>query len=99
MTQSIVRRALALLSCVVTTLGAQSPTHRAEERAVLAELVNINSSTGTIGVQRVGRAIAARMRAAGFAAADVQLLGPSPTLTAVVIRYRGRSGATKPILR
>lgn len=98
MTQSIVRRALALLSCVVTTLGAQSPSHRAEERAVLAELVNINSSTGTIGVQRVGRAIAARMRAAGFAAADVQLLGPSPTLTAVVIRYRGRSRTTKPII-
>ena len=98
MTHAIVRRTLLILSCVVTTLGAQSPAHRAEERAVLAELVNINSSSGTLGVQRIGRAIAARMRTAGFAAADVQLLGPSPTLTALVVRYRGKTRTMKPIL-
>ncbi len=98
MTHTIVRRTLLVLSCVVTTLGAQSPANRAEERAVLAELVNINSSSGTLGVQRIGRAIAARMRTAGFAAADVQLLGPSPTLTALVVRYRGKTRTMKPIL-
>jgi acetylornithine deacetylase/succinyl-diaminopimelate desuccinylase-like protein len=98
MTRLPARLALLLLCCAVTPLHAQISATRAQERAVLAELVNINSSSGTMGVQRIGRAIAARLRAAGFAAADVQLLGPSPTLTALVVRYRGRASGTKPIL-
>ena len=92
------RRTLTLLACVTTTLAAQTSASRAEERAVLAELVNINSSSGTLGVQRIGRVIAARLRAAGFAASDVQLLGPAPTLTALAIRYRGKTSGKKPIL-
>ena len=92
------RRTLTLLACVTGTLAAQTPANRAEERGVLAELVNINSSSGTLGVQRIGRVIAARLRAAGFAAADVQLLGPTPTLTALAIRYRGKPSGKKPIL-
>ena len=65
---------------------------------MLAELVNINSSTGTAGVDRIGLAISRRLRAAGFAAADVQRLGPGPTMMAVVARYRGRATGKKPIL-
>ena len=98
MMRVIARRTLTLLACVGSTLAAQLPANRAEERAILAELVNINSSSGTIGVQRIGRVIAARLRAAGFAAADVQLLGPTPTLTALVIRYRGKPSGMKPLL-
>ena len=98
MMRLLARHTLMLVVCVSPTLAAQTPAHRAEERAVLAELVSINSSSGTIGVQRVGRTIATRMRTAGFAAADVQLLGPSPTLTALVVRYRGKSTGKKPIL-
>ncbi len=98
MTQQHVRRSLILLSCIGVTLSGQTPANRAEERVVLAELVNINSSTGTLGVQRIGRAIATRLRGAGFAAADVQLLGPSPTMTALVVRYRGKATGKKPLL-
>lgn len=98
MTQQHVRRSLILLSCIGVTLSGQTPANRAEERAVLAELVNINSSTGTLGVQRIGRAIATRLRGAGFAATDVQLLGPSPTMTALVVRYRGKATGKKPLL-
>ncbi len=102
MTRSAVRRILLLLACGVTALTAQAPAvnpaDRAEERAILAELVNINSSTGTAGVQRIGAAVTARLRAAGFSAADVQLLGPSPNMKSVVARYRGRSAGIKPIL-
>jgi acetylornithine deacetylase/succinyl-diaminopimelate desuccinylase-like protein len=98
----IPRRVLTLLICVSTTLVAQIPTNasanRAEERAILAELVNINSSSGTPGVQRVRLAIAARLRAAGFAASDVMQLGSTPTLTALVVRYHGRASGRKPIL-
>ena len=102
MTRRLPRRALLLLACLTTTLAAQStavpPAQRAEERAILSELVSINSSTGTSGVARIGQAIARRLRAAGFAPADVQLLGPSPNLQSLVVRYRGRSAHRKPVL-
>ena len=50
MIRVVARRTLTLLACVATTLAAQTPVSRTEERAVLAELVNINSSSGTLGV-------------------------------------------------
>ncbi|MDZ7632387.1 MAG: hypothetical protein U5K74_13835 [Gemmatimonadaceae bacterium] len=85
-----------------TALDAQPSGARAaqrgEERAILAELVSINSSTGTPGVDRIGLAVTRRLRAAGFAAADVQRLGPGPALMAVVARYRGKASGRKPIL-
>ncbi len=98
MTSAIVRRTLTLLACVAATLRAQTPATRADERAVLAALVNINSSSGTAGVATIGKLIAVKLRAAGFAAADVRLLGPTPNLTALTVRYRGRSKTQKPIL-
>ena len=102
MTRRTARRTLVLLACGVSTVIAQAPAfstgQRAEERAVLAEMVNINSSTGTAGVQRIGAAIVRRLRTAGFSATDVQLLGPSANLKAVVARYRGRSSGRQPIL-
>lgn len=103
MTRRLQRCALLLaLASLASTLRAQ-PTaapaaQRAEERAILSELVGINSSTGTAGVTRLGQAIARRLRAAGFAPADVQLLGPSPTLRSLVVRYRGRSPQRTPVL-
>ena len=102
MIRQTVARTLLALSCGVTSLSAQaaaaSPAQRAEERAILSELININSSSGTAGVARISAAVAARLRAAGFAAADVQLLGPSANMKAVVARYRGRASSLKPIL-
>ena len=98
MTFAIVRRTLTLLACVAAAMPAQSPATRTEERAVLADLVNVNSSTGTVGVATIGKMIAAKLRAAGFTTADVRLLGPSPNLMAVTVRYRGTSTVRKPIL-
>lgn len=69
-----------------------------EARAILRELVNINSTTGTPGVRRAAQAMANRLLAAGYPAADVQLLGPRPALTSVVARLRGRPTGKKPIL-
>lgn len=102
MTRRHLPRALVLLCAGSTFLAAQAPTsnaaHRAEERAILAELVNINSSSNTAGVDRIGLAVVRRLRAAGFAAADVQRIGPGPTMMAVVARYRGRASGKAPIL-
>lgn len=83
-------------------LGAQSapasPREQVEARAILQELVNIKSVSGSLGVQRAAQAVSRRLIAAGFPAADVKLLGPKPELTAVVARYRGRRIGLKPIL-
>ncbi|MBY0489521.1 MAG: M20/M25/M40 family metallo-hydrolase [Gemmatimonadaceae bacterium] len=82
------------------SLPAQTPldANQREARDILRQLVNINSTTGTLGVKRAAEAMAARFRLAGFPAADVQLLGPKPELTALVVRYRGRATGKKPVL-
>ncbi len=69
-----------------------------EARAILRELVNINSTTGTPGVRRAAQAMATRLLAAGYPSVDVQLLGPSPALTSLVARLHGRASGKKPIL-
>jgi acetylornithine deacetylase/succinyl-diaminopimelate desuccinylase-like protein len=93
-------RTSVLLLGIATLTHAQSlrTRERAEERAILSEIVSINSSSGTSGVPRLAAAIARRLRAAGFSAADVQLLGPTPMLTSLVVRLRGRDAGRKPIL-
>ena len=46
---------------------------------------------------KAAEAVAARLKAAGFPAADVQVLGPDPRKHNLVARYRG-TGARKPLL-
>lgn len=94
---------LTIAAAVVTASGANAqapaePREQREARDILRELVNINSTSGTLGVGRAARAMALRFRTAGYPAADVQLLGPSPQLTALVARLRGRKTGQKPIL-
>ena len=74
------------------------PREQREAREILRQLVNINSTSGSAGVHRLAVAMAARLRAAGYPAADVQLLGPTPALTSLVARLRGRRTGLKPIL-
>jgi acetylornithine deacetylase/succinyl-diaminopimelate desuccinylase-like protein len=77
---------------------ATAPDPRAEARAILQQVVNINSTTGTLGVRHAAQAMAARLRAAGFAAGDVQLVGPRPEMTALVATFPGRATGMKPLL-
>ena len=88
------------LSGTAPSASAQSlvPPERREARAILQQLVSINSTTGSLGVQKAARAMAARFIAAGYAAADVQLVGPTPPMTALIVRLRGRQSGKKPIL-
>ncbi|HET7456539.1 MAG TPA: M20/M25/M40 family metallo-hydrolase [Gemmatimonadaceae bacterium] len=101
--------ALLLAATAATTVGAQSTTatatltaHQRLARDVYRELIEINTVDSVGSVTKAAEAMAARFRAAGFPAADVQLLGPAdkPTKTNLVVRYRGRGGpgAAKPIL-
>lgn len=65
-------------------------------RAILAELVSINTTRDS-GATRAAVALARRLTAAGFPARDVQLGGPAPKHQNLVVRLRGR-GEAKPIL-
>ena len=99
------RRVLPLLVLLATPLAAQPPAtpaltaHQQLARAVYKELVEINTVDSVGSTTRAAQAMAARFRAAGFPAADVQVLVPpgKPTKGNLVVRYRGR-GQGKPIL-
>jgi acetylornithine deacetylase/succinyl-diaminopimelate desuccinylase-like protein len=66
-------------------------------RDVLRELVEINTSDSAGRTREAADAMARRLVAAGFPAADVQVIGHAPRYQALVARYRG-TGARKPIL-
>jgi acetylornithine deacetylase/succinyl-diaminopimelate desuccinylase-like protein len=66
-------------------------------RDVLRELVEINTSDSAGRTREAADAMGRRLVAAGFPAADVQVIGHAPRYQALVARYRG-TGARKPIL-
>ena len=66
-------------------------------RDLLRELIEIDTTHSTGSTGKAAEAMAARLRAAGFAPADIQVLGPRPERANLVARLRG-SGARKPIL-
>src|SRR4051812_35321147 len=64
---------------------------------VYKELVEIDTTTATGDTQRAAEAMAARLRAAGFAGDEVQVFSPAPRKGNLVARLRG-TGKRKPIL-
>ena len=64
---------------------------------IFKELVEINTVTATGDTAQAAEAMAARLRAAGFPTADVQVFTPAPRKGNLVARLRG-TGARKPIL-
>ena len=64
---------------------------------VYKELVEIDTTTATGDTKQAADAMAARLRAAGFAEGDVQVFSPAPRKGNLVARLRG-TGARKPIL-
>ena len=89
---------------VALPLRAQAPTlttHQKLAREVYEQLVEINTVDSVGSVTRAAQAMAARFRAAGFPARDIRVLVPpgKPTKGNLIVRYRGRAGATaKPLL-
>ncbi|HEX6598516.1 MAG TPA: M20/M25/M40 family metallo-hydrolase [Gemmatimonadaceae bacterium] len=102
---------VTLVALGVSSAGAQSapppsPTtltpHQRAARAIYRQLIEINTVDSVGSVTKAAQAMAARFRAAGFPAKDVQVLVPAghPTKGNLVVRYRGRADASgkKPIL-
>src|SRR5467141_3427037 len=72
-------------------------TNDARARAIVKELIEINTTDSIGSTTKAAQAMAARLRAAGFPAADVQVLGPDPRKGNLVVRLHGR-GTGKPLL-
>src|ERR1700730_16100501 len=95
-------RALAWsLAAWFATACAAAPQTDAAANAlahdVFKELVEINTTDSVGNVTRAAQAMAARLREGGFAASDMQLLGPNERKRNLVVRLRG-TGEHKPVL-
>jgi acetylornithine deacetylase/succinyl-diaminopimelate desuccinylase-like protein len=87
-----------LVALGVVVVSAQNGPNDARARAIYKELVEINTTDTPAGnVTRAAEAVAARLKAAGFPAADMQVLGPDPKKGNLVFRWRG-TGAKRPLL-
>jgi len=66
-------------------------------REILKELVAINTTDSVGNVTQAAEAAARRLQGAGFAASDMQILGPNERKKNLVVRYPG-TGRHKPVL-
>lgn len=69
---------------------------RAQAREILSQMVAIDTSIGKGNGIKAAELLAARFRAGGFAAQDVQVL-PVGDLASLVVRYRGSGKGGRPI--
>ena len=72
--------------------------HQQMAKDFLRELIEIDTTHSTGSTTIAAEAMAAHLIAEGFAAEDVQVLGPSENKGNLVIRYRGRDVGRKPLL-
>jgi acetylornithine deacetylase/succinyl-diaminopimelate desuccinylase-like protein len=89
-----------VLSIVSSPAGAQAPaSQQALLREIYQEMIEINTTDSAGDNTRAAAAVAARLRAAGFPPADVQVLVPAGNARKgnIVARLRG-SGARRPLL-
>ena len=98
--------AAALCACgllTATTTWSQTPGSDAATRKlahdVLKELIEINTTDSVGSTTLAANAMAKRFKSAGFADADVTLVGPNDRKGNLVVRLRGKPGSKlKPIL-
>jgi acetylornithine deacetylase/succinyl-diaminopimelate desuccinylase-like protein len=91
---------MVLVSAGLLALPARADSLTADQQRlhdIYKELVEIDTTTATGDTRAAAEAMAARLKAAGFPDADVQVFSPAPRKGNLVARLHG-SGAHKPIL-
>jgi acetylornithine deacetylase/succinyl-diaminopimelate desuccinylase-like protein len=89
---------LALAMAPIAAAQQQSAaTFHQIGHAVLRELIETNTTGSSGNTTLAVQQLATRFEDAGFPAADVQIVGPTPKNRNLVVRYRG-TGAHKPLL-
>ena len=88
---------VAIISGLLSVTAQTISPNQQFAREIYKELVEINTVTPTGDTAKAAEAMAARLRAAGFAGSDVQVFNPAPRKGNLVARLHG-TGARKPIL-
>lgn len=90
---------LAFLLAFITSVSIIAQDKPSDQRAleIFKQLIEINTTDSVGNVTTAANAVADRLKAAGFPAADVQVLGPDPRKFNLVARYHG-TGARRPLL-
>ncbi len=96
-TRISVAAAVLLVFAVLTARAQVSDTDRQLARDIFKQLIEINTTDSVGSTTTAAEAMAQRLRDAGFASSDVQVLGPNPRKGNLVARLHG-TGARKPIL-
>jgi acetylornithine deacetylase/succinyl-diaminopimelate desuccinylase-like protein len=96
-----IRRWIAVLVALVS-LGSGTRAQDREKadqeaRAILKQLIEIDTTDSVGSVSQAAQAMTQRLRAAGFPEKDVLLAGPNERKENLVLRYRG-TGQKKPVL-
>src|ERR1700687_1439708 len=87
----------AVMSCS-SAVSAQGPEQTNQlARDIFKQLIEINTTDSVGNVTTAAEAMAKRLRDGGFAASDMQLLGPNERKRNLVVRMRG-TGEHKPVL-
>ncbi len=90
--------AAVLMLWLSVDLIAQSTPYEQRAREIFKELIDINTTDTPAGnVTTAAEAAAARLKAAGWADSDLQVIGPDPRKHNLVARWRG-TGAGRPLL-
>jgi acetylornithine deacetylase/succinyl-diaminopimelate desuccinylase-like protein len=88
---------LAVVLLLIAPRGTNTAAGQQAFRDIYQELVEINTTDSSGDTLRAAEAMAARLKAGGFPAADVQIISSGPRKGNLVARLRG-TGARKPIL-
>ena len=92
------KHSILLVLLAASVVSAQTGPNDARAREIYTQLVEINTTDTPAGnVTKAAEAVAARLKAAGFPAADMQILGPDPKKANLMFRSRG-TGARRPLL-
>lgn len=91
--------AIGLLTCSASAQPQAPAADRTLFRAIYQELIEINTTDSAGDNAQAARAMAARLKAGGFADAELQVIVPpgAPRKGNLVVRLKG-NGAKKPIL-
>lgn len=77
---------------------AASAGDRELARAVLKELIEINTTQSVGNTRRAAEAMAARLRSAGYPEQDINIVGPKGNRQNLIVRLHGAVGAQKKAL-
>jgi acetylornithine deacetylase/succinyl-diaminopimelate desuccinylase-like protein len=88
---------ITIVAVASADAGQASVEHERLGRELLKELIETNTTHSTGSTTLAAERIAARLLAAGFSKADVQIVGTADKKGNLVVRYRGR-GTRKPVL-